>query len=103
MSIIEYLTNNKESVEGILYSHKLHKYLKNTCSYDLNPFITNKLVLNIIDNNRVVNENDITLASSGLRRLQMFYDIPAIDMAAGFYDERNIGDELDGELIISIR
>lgn len=41
--------------------------------------------------------DQMNLASEGLRRLQRFYEIPTIDMAAGKYKDRIIGSQLDGK------
>lgn len=53
--------------------------------------------MNIVDKDKVLNDDDIKWASGGLRRLQKFYAISASDMAAGSFNGRNIGDEIDSE------
>lgn len=44
-----------------------------------------------------IDDDDITSASQGLRRVQQFYQIPASHMAAGRYNDRIIGDEINGK------
>ncbi|VVC31301.1 Hypothetical protein CINCED_3A004282 [Cinara cedri] len=51
--------------------------------------------LNKIDKDRDLSGDQVNLASQGLRRLQKFYEIPTIDMAAGKYKDRIIGSQLD--------
>jgi len=45
--------------------------------------------------------NHILWAYQALRRIQLFYAIPASDMSAGRINEKIIGDGMDGKYYIS--
>lgn len=52
--------------------------------------------LSKIDKHKSVDDNDVRLASRGLRRIQIFYKIPVSDLAAGKYKDRVVGDQMSG-------
>lgn len=55
--------------------------------------------LNDIDENKDLSGDHILYAYQAVRRLQMFYELRASDVAAGKYNDRVIGDPLDGIIL----
>lgn len=50
-----------------------------------------------IDENSDLSEDHIALSNMAIIRLQRFYGIPASDMAEGRYNDRIIGDPMNGK------
>lgn len=67
------------------------------------PILTlfNYSALKQIDEHKDLSEDNIILASQSLRRLQLFYMIPASEMAAGKFENKTIGDPMTCKLYLS--
>jgi len=60
------------------------------------------IALKDIDEHKDLSGGHILWAHQALRRLQIFYAIPASDMSAGRINEKVIGDRMDGNSYISL-
>ncbi|XP_025196695.1 prolyl 4-hydroxylase subunit alpha-2-like isoform X2 [Melanaphis sacchari] len=93
--------NHKKTNKDFLYNHldvtRLMKQMHHHF-FKIKDLIENKLsieALKEIDEHKDLSGNHVLLAHLALRRLQIFYAIPASDMSAGRFNDRIIGDRMD--------